>query len=125
MNSSARRPGAAASSLAVARISSSVASEQVDLLGGERRAVAVHQPLAGAGVLQAKVGQQRYYFGSRGHGGVLSVGAVAGGRRLPVVPVLAVSAGAVQRPSGEPAPLVDLAAQRANNGRAGQVPLSG
>jgi hypothetical protein len=79
MNSSARRPGAAASSLAAARISSSVASEQVGLLGGERRAVAVHQPLAGAGVLQAKVGQQRYYFGSRGHGGVLSVGAVAGG----------------------------------------------
>jgi hypothetical protein len=47
------------------------------------------------------------------------------GRRLPVVRVAAVSADAVQRPGGEPVPLVDLAAQRADHGRAGQISLPG
>lgn len=38
--------------------------------------------------------------------------------------ILVASTGAVQRPGGEPA-LVDPAAQRTGNGRAGQVPLPG
>jgi hypothetical protein len=47
------------------------------------------------------------------------------GRRLPVVRVLAVRTDAVQRPSGEPAPVVDPAAQRAGNRRAGKILLPG
>src|SRR4029077_141682 len=48
------------------------AAEQIALLAGERRGGPGPPALAGAGALQVKVGQQRHYFGSRGHGGVLS-----------------------------------------------------
>ena len=33
--------------------------------------VPVHEPLAGAGALHVKVGEQRHYFGSSGHGAFL------------------------------------------------------
>src|ERR1700729_4392491 len=47
------------------------AGDQLGLLLREGRAVPVHEPLAVAGALHVKVGQQRHYFGSSGHGAFL------------------------------------------------------
>jgi hypothetical protein len=43
-------------------------NNQIGLLGGERPAVPVHEPLAGAGVLHVKVGKKRHHFRPHGHG---------------------------------------------------------
>jgi len=129
MNKSAGRPGAAASSRAAARMSSSVAltsrpvSSEVNGLPSlctnrwpapvRATSKSVAAPLLPAarswwGPLSGRCGRL-----ARRHG-----------RRLPVVRVLAVRTGAIQRPSGEPAPVADPAAQRAGNGRAGKGPTA-
>jgi hypothetical protein len=86
------------------------ADDQLALLCGEGPVVPVHAPLAGAGALRVKLGEQGHYFGLSGHGVFLPWLAQAPMSRhrgrLPVMRVPTVWTDAVQRPACEPA-LID------------------
>src|SRR5215467_7931277 len=91
-------------------------ADQFGLLCSEWPAVSVYEPLAGAGAFHVEVRQQRHYLGSRSHSWSFRQ---AG---LPVVRVLAVLAGAVQRPGCEPAAVMNLKAQRADHRSIRKIP---
>ena len=90
------------------------ADDKLALLCGEGPVVPVHAPLAGAGALRVKLGEQGHYFGLSGHGVFLPWLAQA-----PDEPAQGEAAGdassdrledAVQRPACEPVAFIDPAA---------------